>query len=159
MVSDFSDPLGTRPKEALPDFGVRKMAHRTTPPSFLLGLFRGAPLESETTFVVQLFILFRKCGLRFLGRESECYELDAKNPTSPLSIIHNDWISLIGQFLPPIKGIWCPSGSICSGLNNHKLQVIVPAVVTTSSCTERTYRLPQNVLRLPQKVQTAPLQL
>ena len=69
---DFWDPLGTRPKEALPDFGVQKMAQRTTPPS---GLFRGALLKSETTFVNQLLTLLHKCGLRFFRCASEHYEL------------------------------------------------------------------------------------
>ena len=48
----------------------------------LFGLFRGAPLKSETTFVNQLSILFHKCGLRFSG---SALERDAKNPTSPPS--------------------------------------------------------------------------
>ena len=67
---------GTRPMEALPDFGVQKMAQRTTPPSFLFGLFQDTPLKSETTFVYQLSILIHKCGLRFFARSSEHY---AKN--------------------------------------------------------------------------------
>ena len=67
---------GTRPKEALPDVGVQKMAQRTTPPSFLFGVFQGTPLKSETTFVNQLSILIHKCGLRFFVRASEHY---AKN--------------------------------------------------------------------------------
>jgi len=74
----FWNPLGARPKEALPDFGVQKMAQRTSSPSFLLGWFRGAPLKSETTFENQLLILFHKC---------EPYELIPKNPTSPIGAI------------------------------------------------------------------------
>ena len=65
---------GTRPKEALPDFGVQEMAQRTAPPPFLFGLFRGAPSKSETTFWNQLLILFRKWGLRFFRRASEPLE-------------------------------------------------------------------------------------
>ena len=34
----------------------------------------------------------------------------------------------IGNFAP-VKGIWCPSVWVCSGLNNHKLQVIICRVV------------------------------
>jgi len=67
---------GTRPTEALPDFGLHKMAQRTTPTSFLFGLFQGMPLKPETTFMNPLLILVHKCGLRFFARASEH---DAKN--------------------------------------------------------------------------------
>ena len=67
---------GTRPTEALPDFGLHKMAQKTTPTSFLFGLFQGTPLKSEPTFMNQLVILVHKCGLRFFTRASEHY---AKN--------------------------------------------------------------------------------
>ena len=49
------------------------MAQRIAPPSFLFGLFRGAPLKSETTFVSQPSILFHQRGFRFLGCASEHY--------------------------------------------------------------------------------------
>ena len=70
---------GTRPTEALPRFGIHKMAQRTTPPSFLFCLFRGADSKSETTIDNQLWILFHKCGLRFFGRASGHH---TKNPTT-----------------------------------------------------------------------------
>jgi len=60
------------------------MARRTTPPSFLFGLFQGAHSKSETTFVNQFFIIFRKAGLRFFGRASENH---AKNLIIPPSVL------------------------------------------------------------------------
>ena len=44
---------------------------------FLFGMFRAAPIKSETTIVNQLLILFHKCGLRFYWKLSEHY------PTTP----------------------------------------------------------------------------
>ena len=76
VVSDIWGTLGTRPKEALPDLGVQKMAQKISPPSFLFGVFRGAPSKSESKLVNKLSILLHRCGLRSFGCASEhFYEL------------------------------------------------------------------------------------